>query len=383
MAKNISILGSTGSIGTQTLEVVRDLKNINVIGLTANTNIDLIEKQIDEFNPKVVAIMDEDKAKELTERVKGKDVEILSGLNGLVKVATLDEIDTVVTSVVGNIGLKPTYEAIKSGKDIALANKETLVSAGKLITDAVKEYNVKMYPVDSEHSAIFQSLQGNSGNKIRRILLTASGGPFRGKDRNYLKNVTVEQALNHPNWSMGRKITIDSASLMNKGLEVIEAKYLFDVDVKDIEVLIHPQSIVHSAVEYEDGAVMAQMGEPDMKVPIQYALTYPKRIKNDYPKVDFGFRNNLTFEKPDMDTFRCLSLAYKALEIGGTMTTVLNGANEVAVSRFLDNDIKFLEIAEIIEKTMEAHTVQYDYTIDDLLEADKWAKEYASKIVIK
>ena len=383
MAKNISILGSTGSIGTQTLEVVRDLKNINVIGLTANTNIDLIEKQIDEFNPKVVAIMDEDKAKELTERVKGKDVEILSGLNGLVKVATHDEIDTVVTSVVGNIGLKPTYEAIKSGKDIALANKETLVSAGKLITDAVKEYNVKMYPVDSEHSAILQRLQGNSGNKIRRILLTASGGPFRGKDRNYLKNVTVEQALNHPNWSMGRKLTIDSASLMNKGLEVIEAKYLFDVDVKDIEVLIHPQSIVHSAVEYEDGAVMAQMGEPDMKVPIQYALTYPKRIKNDYPKVDFGFRNSLTFEKPDMDTFRCLSLAYKALEIGGTMTTVLNGANEVAVSRFLDNDIKFLEIAEIIEKTMEAHTVQYDNTIDDLLEADKWAKEYASKIVIK
>lgn len=383
MAKNISILGSTGSIGTQTLEVVHDLKNINVIGLTANTNIDLIEKQINIFNPKVVAIMDEDKAKELADRVKDKDVEILSGLDGLVKVATLDEIDTVVTSVVGNIGLKPTYEAIKAGKDIALANKETLVSAGKLITDAVKKYNVKMYPVDSEHSAIFQSLQGNSGNKIRRILLTASGGPFRGKDRKFLENVTVEQALNHPNWSMGRKITIDSASLMNKGLEVIEAKYLFDVDVKDIEVLIHPQSIVHSAVEYEDGAVMAQMGEPDMKVPIQYALTYPKRIKNDYPKIDFGFRNNLTFEKPDMDTFRCLSLAYKALEIGGTMTTVLNGANEVAVSRFLNRDIKFLEIAEVIEKTMEAHTVKHDYTIDDLLEADKWAKEYASKIVIK
>lgn len=382
MTKKITILGSTGSIGTQTLEVLRNLKDIEVVALTANNNIDLLEKQIYEFNPKIVVVMDQKKAEELSSRIEGKNVEVLHGLDGLVAVSTLQEIDTVVTSVVGNIGLKPTYEAIKAGKDIALANKETLVSAGKLIINLAKEHNVNIYPVDSEHSAIFQSIQGNYENKIRRILLTASGGPFRGKDREFLKNVTVADALNHPNWSMGKKITIDSSTLMNKGLEVIEAKWLFDVDVEDIEVLIHPQSIIHSGVEFEDGAVITQMGEPDMKVPIQYALTYPNRVKNDYPKIDFSVRNNLTFEKPDMDTFRCLRLAYDALKCGGTMTTVLNGANEIAVERFLNEEISFLQIPELIEKTMNAHDVIYDYDIDDLLEADAWSKEYARKLTL-
>ena len=288
--------------------------------------------------------------------------------------------DTVVTSVVGNVGLKPTFAAIRAGKNIALANKETLVSAGQLVMDLAKKHNVKIYPVDSEHSAIFQSLQGNEGNRIARILLTASGGPFRGKKRAELEQVTVADALAHPNWQMGKKITIDSATLMNKGLEVMEAKWLFDVEVDQIEVLVHPQSIVHSAVEYEDGAIIAQMGEPDMRIPIQYALTYPKRVKNSFPRVDFVKRSNLTFEKPDMETFQCLSLAYRALKTGGTLPAVLNGANEVAVARFLKGELTFLQIPALIERTMDAYTVKYEYTLDDLLEADAWARAYAEQV---
>ncbi|MEA4972581.1 MAG: 1-deoxy-D-xylulose-5-phosphate reductoisomerase [Candidatus Metalachnospira sp.] len=381
MAENISILGSTGSIGTQTLEVVREIGGINVCALTANVNIDVLEKQIREFEPKIAAVMDKEKAAILKQRVLDCTTKVLSGMEGVIEAAVCSESDTVVTSLVGNIGIIPTIEAIKAGKNIALANKETLVSAGELITDAVKKYGVKIYPVDSEHSAIFQSLQGNEGNKIRRILLTASGGPFRGKTRNDLIDVKAENALKHPNWNMGKKVTIDSSTLMNKGLEVIEAKWLFGVDVDDIEVLVHPQSIVHSAVEYEDGAVIAQMGEPDMRVPIQYALTYPKRIKNSFPKIDFSVRNSLTFEKPDIDTFKCLSLAYKAVKCGGTMPTVMNSANEIAVQAFLDGKTSFLSIADIIEKTMATYTVKYNYSVEDLIEADAWAREFSYRLI--
>ncbi len=381
MAENISILGSTGSIGTQTLDVVREIGGINVRAVTANSNIDLLEKQIREFSPDIAAVMDKEKADLLKEKVRDSKTKVLSGMEGLIEAAVYEKSDTVVTSVVGNIGIVPTFEAIKARKNIALANKETLVSAGELIINAVKEYGVKIYPVDSEHSAIFQSLRGNDDNKIRRILLTASGGPFRGKTRDELKNVKAADALKHPNWNMGRKVTIDSASLMNKGLEVIEAKWLFGVDVEDIEVLVHPQSIVHSAVEYEDGAVIAQLGEPDMRLPIQYALTYPKRVKNSFPKIDFAKRNSLTFEKPDMDTFKCLSLAYSAIKCGGTMPTVMNGANEIAVAAFLNDEIGFLDIADIIEKTMESYTVKYDYSVEDLVAADKWARDFSGGLI--
>lgn len=378
--RKISILGSTGSIGTQALEVVENLGNIKVMAITGNSNIALLEQQARKFQPALVAVMDEKNAERLKDRLSDLHIRIVSGMDGLVEAATYEGVDTVVTSVVGNVGLKPTFAAIRAGKNIALANKETLVSAGQLVMDLAKQHNVNIYPVDSEHSAIFQSLQGNEGNPIQRILLTASGGPFRGKKRKELEHVTAADALAHPNWSMGKKITIDSATLMNKGLEVMEAKWLFGVDVDQIEVLIHPQSIVHSAVEYEDGAIIAQLGEPDMRLPIQYALTYPKRVKNPFPRVDFAQRSNLTFEKPDMDTFQCLSLAYRALKIGGTMPAVLNGANEVAVARFLKGEISFLQISALIEQTMDAYTVKYEYTLEDLLEADAWAKSFAEKV---
>ena len=381
--RKISILGSTGSIGTQTLEVVDILENIRVMAITGNSNIRLLEEQARKYQPELVAVMDEKNAEELKNRLSDMNIRVVSGMDGLVKAATYEGVDTVVTSVVGNVGLKPTFEAIRAGKNIALANKETLVSAGQLVMDLAKKHDIKIYPVDSEHSAIFQSLQGNEGNKIERILLTASGGPFRGKKREELLEVTAADALKHPNWSMGNKITIDSATLMNKGLEVMEAKWLFGVDVDQIEVLVHPQSIVHSAVEYEDGAIVAQLGEPDMRVPIQYALTYPNRVKNPFPRVDFTKRNNLTFDKPDMETFKCLSLAYRALKTGGTLPAVLNGANEVAVARFLKGDIGFLQIPELIEQTMDAYTVKYEYTLEDLLEADAWAKDYAAKVVFE
>ncbi len=381
--REISILGSTGSIGTQTLEVVENLENIKVAGITGNQNIDLLEKQARKFKPRYVAVMEEKQAKELKGRLSDTATKVLSGMEGLVEVATIKSVDTVVTSVVGNVGLKPTFEAISAGKNIALANKETLVSAGQLVMDLAKKKGISIYPVDSEHSAIFQSLQGNEGNTIRRILLTASGGPFRGKKKEELMHVTAADALKHPNWSMGKKITIDSATLMNKGLEVMEAKWLFDISADQIEVLVHPQSILHSAVEYEDGAIIAQMGEPDMKVPIQYALTYPKRVSSPFPKVDFGLRNTLTFQAPDMETFRCLALAYRALEIGGTLPTVLNGANEIAVERFLKGEITFLQIPTLIEQTMNAYTVKYDYKLEDLLKADDWARSFATGVTFQ
>ncbi|MDO4530886.1 MAG: 1-deoxy-D-xylulose-5-phosphate reductoisomerase [Bacillota bacterium] len=378
--RKISILGSTGSIGTQTLEVVENLNSIHVMAITGNSNIQLLEEQARKFHPELVAVMDEKNAEVLRERLADCDIRVVCGMDGLVEAATYEGVDTVVTSVVGNVGLKPTFEAIRAGKNIALANKETLVSAGQLVMDLAKKHNINIYPVDSEHSAIFQSLQGNAGNRIERILLTASGGPFRGKKREELMQVTAADALKHPNWSMGSKITIDSATLMNKGLEVMEAKWLFGVDVDQIEVLVHPQSIIHSAVEYEDGAIVAQLGEPDMRVPIQYALTYPERVKNPFPRVDFTKRNQFTFEKPDMETFRCLSLAYRALKTGGTLPAVLNGANEIAVARFLKGEITFLQIPELIEQTMDAYTVKQEYTLEDLLEADAWAKDYAAKV---
>lgn len=381
--KRIAILGSTGSIGTQTLEVVRNLGNIEVVGLTANNNIDLLESQINEFKPKKVAVKNKKNAYILEQRLKSnlqtKNIEVLAETDGLVQIATLDEIDIVVTSVVGNIGLLPTIKAIQSKKDIALANKETLVAAGKLVIEEAKRYNVNIYPVDSEHSAIFQCLQGNYNNKISKIHLTASGGPFRTKTVDELKYVTLDDALNHPNWKMGKKITIDSATMMNKGLEVIEAKWLFDVDLNKINVLIHPQSIIHSMVEYEDGAVIAQLGEPDMKVPIQYALTYPNRVKNSFTKINFFEHNKLEFEKPDLNKFECLNLAYEATKIGGNMPAVLNSANEVAVDLFLNNKIKFLDIPKLIETTMGAYTVKYNYTLNDLKETDMVVREFVLK----
>ena len=379
--KKISILGSTGSIGVQTLDVVRSTGDFQVMALTTNRNIDLLKKQIEEFKPLLAVVMDEEKAKELKKIMGETKTVIKSGMDGLVEAATLPEAETIVVSVVGNIGIKPTYEAIMAKKEIALATKEVLVSGGSLIKNAAKKMGVSILPIDSEHSAIFQSLQGNSMNKINKILLTASGGPFRGKKREDLINVTAKDALKHPNWSMGAKITIDSSTMMNKGLEVIEAKWLFDVGVEDIEVVVHPQSIIHSAVEYEDGAVMAQLGVPDMKVPISYALTYPKRVKNNFEKLDITKVAMLTFEKPDIETFKCLGLAFKAIKIGGTMPAVLNAANEIAVDAFLKGSIKFLDIAEIIEKTMDAYTIINDYTIDELLEADKWGRAYASQLI--
>ena len=382
--KKISILGSTGSIGVQTLEVCRNLKDIKVEAITANSSIDKIEEQIKEFKPKLVSIMDNDKAEELKERLSKTaygNIKVMYGMDGLVEAATMDSADTVVVSVVGNIGIKPTYEAIECKKEIALATKEVMVSGGNLITGKLKEKGVRILPIDSEHSAIFQSLQGNSMNKIRRIILTASGGPFRGRKKAELINVTAAQALKHPNWSMGAKITIDSASMMNKGLEVIEAKWLFDVDVDQIQVVVHPQSILHSAVEYEDGAVIGQMGVPDMKVPISYALTYPNRIENGFEKLDITKVGTLTFEEPDTETFECLSLAYKAIKAGGTMPAVLNAANEIAVAAFLKGSIGFMDIPRIIKNTMENHKVIHNYNIDELLAADSWGRSYAAKIL--
>ncbi len=377
MAKNITILGSTGSIGTQTLDVVREIGGISVKAMTTNTRIELFEKQIREFKPELVCVMNADKAKELEENIKDLGIPVLTGMDGLVAAATYEKSDTVVNSVVGNIGLVPTVAAIKAKKDIALANKETLVTCGELVMKLIKENNVHMYPVDSEHSAIFQSLQGNSMNRIEKIILTASGGPFR--NRQDLSDITIADALAHPNWAMGKKITIDSATLMNKGLEVIEAKWLFDVETDKIQVVVHPQSIIHSAVEYEDGAVIAQLGVPDMKVPIQYALTYPNRVKNGFKRLDLFETAQLTFERPQTERFPCLALAFEAIKTGGTMPCVLNGANEVAVNKFLEGKIKFTQIPEIIEKVMSAYTVKYDYTLDDVLEADRWSREEASK----
>ncbi len=370
--KNISIIGSTGSIGTQALDIVRANGDIRVSAISCGKNIDLVEKQAREFKPELVSVSSEDDARDLRVRLADTSVRVASGMEGLIEVATYPKAEMVLTAIVGMIGVEPTLAAIDAGKDIALANKETLVTAGHLVMKAAADKGVRILPVDSEHSAIFQSLQGNSRNKIARILLTASGGPFRGKTREELKCVTVEQALKHPNWSMGAKITIDSASMVNKGLEVIEAHWLFNTDIKDIEVLIQPQSIIHSAVEYEDGAVIAQMGTPDMKLPIQYAFYYPERRYLAGERLDFKKIRSIVIESPDFDTFRGVPLAIKASEIGGSMPTVMNEANEIANAAFLAGRISFLEIYDMIEYAMSQHTVIQDAGLIDILETRDW-----------
>ena len=370
--KKIAILGSTGSIGTQTLEVVRENKDIEVTGLAAGTNVELLEKQIREFQPKLVAMWTEEKAKELRDRIRDLDVKVVAGMDGLLEIATMEESEILVTAIVGMIGIRPTIAAIKAGKDIALANKETLVTAGHIIMPLAKECGVKILPVDSEHSAIFQSLQGSHGKKeLKKILLTASGGPFRGKKQEDLLNIRVEDALKHPNWAMGRKITIDSSTMVNKGLEVMEARWLFDVDIDDVQVIVQPQSVIHSMVEYVDGAVIAQLGTPDMKLPIQYALYYPERRFLPGERVDFWSIGHLDFEKPDMDTFYGLALAYEAGRYGGTLPTVFNAANELAVSQFLNREIKYLEITEIIEDCMKAHKTIANPTVEQILDTEQ------------
>ena len=368
--KKIAILGSTGSIGTQTLEVVRENKDIEVLGLAAGKNIELLEQQIREFHPVCVAVWNEGKAEELKVKIADTATRVVTGMEGLIGIATLEKAEILVTAIVGMIGLRPTIAAIQAGKDIALANKETMVTAGHLIMPMAKEYNVRILPVDSEHSAIFQSLQGNKGNPIHKILLTASGGPFRGKKEEDLLNIRVEDALKHPNWSMGQKITIDSSTMINKGLEVIEAKWLFDVNVDQIQVVVQPQSVIHSMVEYEDGAVMAQLGTPDMKLPIQYALYYPERRYLPGARLDFWEMGKLDFEKPDMDTFYGLKLAYKAGREGGSLPTVLNAANELAVSKFLKREVKYLEIMEIIEDCMNAHKNIANPSLEQILQTE-------------
>ena len=367
--KHISILGSTGSIGTQTLDVVRTNQDIKVEALAAGKNISLLLEQIKEFQPKLVCVYDAEKAKELEEIIKKEQIKltVMTGMEGLLACATIAEAEIVVTAFVGMIGIRPTIEAIKAGKHIALANKETLVTAGHIIMPLAKEKNVSILPVDSEHSAIFQSLQGRAGNKINRILLTASGGPFRGKTKDALKTVRVEDALKHPNWTMGKKITIDSSTLVNKGLEVIEAKWLFDVEASQIEVVVHPQSIIHSMIEYEDGAVIAQLGTPDMKLPIQYALYYPERKGPTSERLDFAKLRSLEFFEPDTLVFPALSMAYEALNIGGSMPTVYNAANEWAVAAFLDRKIGYTDIVEKIRKEMDAHQVIANPTLEEIL----------------
>ena len=383
MANIISILGSTGSVGTQTLELVLSMGDISVEGLTTNTNIDLLEKQIQIFKPTKVAVMNEEKAKELEKRLENKNIKVgvLQGIDGLTQIATLAEVDTVVTAVVGMIGLIPTIRAIECGKDIALANKETLVTAGEIVMEKAREKGVAIYPVDSEHSAIFQCLQGNENEPIHRIILTASGGPFRLKSKEELENVTVADALNHPNWDMGKKITIDSATMMNKGLEVIEAKWLFGLDLEQIDVIVHPQSIIHSMVEFKDATIMAQLASPDMKGPIQYALQYPHRKASHIKRVDFNMYKALTFEEPDNIKFPCLEYAYKAMRIGGSMPAVLNAANEVAVDAFLKEKISFNGIPTLIHDTMEAHIYINKPSLSQILESDRWAREYSRKKV--
>lgn len=383
--KKLSILGATGSIGVQTLDVIRSSKgDLKLVGITANTSVNKVIEIINEFNPCYVAMMDSSAANEIRNYCieNNKGIKVFEGIDGLNKIASLDEIDIVVTSVVGMIGLEPTLEAIKAKKDIALANKETLVVAGELVMKAAKENNVKILPVDSEHSAIDQSLRGNDIKTLKKVILTASGGPFRGKVTEELKKVKVEDALNHPKWNMGKKISIDSATLINKGLEVIEAHWLFSCDYDNIQVLVHPESIIHSMVEYTDGSIIAQLGAQDMRLPIQYALNYEERKNLIADTIDFYEINKLTFEKPDIDTFKALKLAFKAGKIGGLMPTVLNGANEAAVELFLDRKIEFLDIADYIEKAMEAFKEEgsKEVSLEKVIDLDKRVKEYVREI---
>ena len=374
--KKIAILGSTGSIGTQTLEVARNNGDLEIVSLAAGSNIKKLEEQIREFHPRLVAVWTEEKAKELRDAVKDLDVKVVSGMDGLIRVCTLPEAEIVVTAIVGMIGIVPTIAAMKAGKDIALANKETLVTAGHIIIPLAKETGVKILPVDSEHSAIFQCLNGENRSQLKKILLTASGGPFRGRKREDLKNIQVEDALKHPNWAMGRKITIDSSTLVNKGLEMMEAKWLFGVEPKDIQIVVQPKSIIHSMVEFVDGAVIAQLGTPDMKLPIQYALYYPERRFLPGDRLDFWKLQEITFEKPDMETFRGLKLAFDAAAAGGSMPTVYNAANERAVAKFLDRKIAYLQIPEIIETCMGHHIVKENPSVEEILDTEQAVYEF-------
>ena len=377
--KKIAVLGSTGSIGTQTLEIVRENRELQVVALAAGNNVDLMEQQIREFKPRLATMWSENACQDLKTRVADMDVKILCGMDGLLEIATMEESEILVTAIVGMIGIRPTIAAIEAGKDIALANKETLVTAGHIIMPLAKEKGISILPVDSEHSAIFQSLNGEKPEQIEKILLTASGGPFRGKTLEELKHMKVEDALKHPNWAMGRKITIDSSTLVNKGLEVIEAKWLFDVSLEQIQVVVHPQSIIHSMVQFRDGGIMAQLGTPDMKLPIQYALFYPDRMPMGGKRVDFYDLAQITFEKPDMDTFQGLKLAYEASEIGGSMPTVYNAANEKAVSLFLDKKISYLQIVESIEAAMKNHKVVEAPTVEQILAAEAESHEFVCR----
>ena len=381
--KKISILGSTGSIGTQTLDVVREHGDIEVTALACGGNVKLLEEQMRRFRPKLVAVWTEEKAKELRIKTADLGIPVMSGMDGLIAVATESHAEMVVTAIVGMLGIRPTIAAIREHKNIALANKETLVTAGHLIIPLAKEYGVQILPVDSEHSAIFQSLQGNEQNAIHKILLTASGGPFRGRNRQELKNIQVEDALKHPNWSMGRKVTIDSSTLVNKGLEVMEAKWLFGVELDQIEVVVHPQSVVHSAVEYEDGAVIAQLGTPDMRLPILYAMSWPERLPTGGRRLDFTQMNALTFEQPDNDRFPGPRLAYDALAAGGSMSAVLNGANEIAVDAFLHEKIPFGAIARLVEETMQAVPVIAHPTLEQVFECDRAARQKAAALLAR
>ncbi len=374
--KKIAILGSTGSIGTQTLEVVRANGDLQVTALSAGSNISMLEEQIREFKPIYAVVYEEEKAKELKIKVVDTGVKVLSGMEGLLTIASMKESDILVTAIVGMIGIRPTIAAIKAKKDIALANKETLVTAGHIIMKLAKEYGVNILPVDSEHSAIFQCLNGERHKEIDKLLITASGGPFRGRTKEQLQNVTVADALKHPNWAMGRKITIDSSTLVNKGLEVMEAKWLFDVSFDKIEVVVQPQSVIHSMIQFVDGGIMAQLGTPDMRLPIQYALYYPERRPLDGERLDFAKLKNLTFEAPDVENFPALSMAYEAGRIGGSMPTVFNAANERAVAKFLDEKIAYLEIIEIIKESMKQHRVIGDPTVEEILETERWTYEF-------
>nr|WP_300305880.1 1-deoxy-D-xylulose-5-phosphate reductoisomerase [uncultured Anaerostipes sp.] len=374
--KYLSIIGSTGSIGTQTLEIVRSNKDLGVTALAAGKNIDLLEQQIREFSPKIAAVYDEQKAAELKIRVRDLDVSIVSGMDGLLEAAGEPSCSIVVTAIVGMIGIRPTIAAMQAGKDIALANKETLVTAGHIIMPMADELGVKIYPVDSEHSAIFQCLQSGEKKDLDSLIITASGGPFRSKTKKELEDVTVEDALKHPNWSMGKKITIDSATLVNKGLEVIEARWLFDVDFDHIHVVVQPQSVIHSMIQYKDGSVMAQLGTPDMKLPIQYALFYPEHRPLAGERLDFAALKEISFFKPPEDVLKGLPLACKAGRIGGSMPTVFNAANEKAVALFLDRKIRFLDIYEIIENAMDAHTIIENPSLEQVLETEQWVYEH-------
>ncbi len=379
--KNISILGSTGSIGVSTLEIVAAHPDrFRVVAMTAGRNLELFARQIRIFAPRIAVVAAVADVARLKEMCAGLDVTILGGVEGLIAAATADEAEMVVAAIVGAAGLVPTAAAIRARKDIALANKETLVTAGHLFMDMVAEYGVRLYPVDSEHSAVFQSIEGHRSRDIEKIILTASGGPFLNTPVDQLKRVTVRDALNHPNWSMGKKITIDSATMMNKGLEVLEARWLFDTDVEKIDVNIHPQSIIHSMVEYIDGCVIAQLGTPDMKAPIAYALSYPERVSTGVKPLDLTALSGLTFFKPDLAKFPCLGLAYRAINAGESMPAVMNAANEIAVDAFLEGRIAFVQIAETIERTMDAHTAHDLRSIDEVLKADLWSRETAREI---